>query len=523
MKKYIILFLFFVIVFPITVNAGIGDMGFFGGITEGRPLPRTIEQLLVQQGVQNRNGQGGSVDTFEYNELIFLNGRPVLFEGSMNIVSGRPDVNSQVGTFFVQYRVNPSIATTDVELSRFMNFEVSYRRVNDQIVYHYNVIRTSWSEIIIMPDAAFVLDNQRSTYNLSILEHKTPGVSYYRGDIVGRLIYTVYEVDAGGGIGDPTGETVVVNQMGSFHGFSSAWSASETLRLNVDIERDGWGAISYQIRPNITANKTLQFVYNEPTMISFEGNYHELVQRFAGLQYDIFFAPNFMWDEPRTGNISLQAPIDFEQLPAPDMSRFRGMSAEDDLHRLFAMQIFQGNPNNFNPGQAITRGQFTSALVRAVNIPVEEVVIPRSGRMPVIPSIFSDLAVTHPEYSFIRAAHDTNVLFERSSSDNFYFDFAITREEAFSMVIRALGLVNLSPNPTVMTPFSDTNEISNWAMRYINVAHMLGLAHPNGEGNLSPQRPITVAEAAVLLNHLVSFLRHDLTSEFAEQIVNIVT
>jgi hypothetical protein len=258
----------------------------------------------------------------------------------------------------VTKRVRPGIATGDVVINRSMSFTVEYWVEGSQMMYTYLINTNNWSETITVGDTVFTLDNQRSSMVIAVIEDQTPGINFYRGDISSRLIFT-----------DADGATTTVNQRGFFTGFSNPWSATETQRLDVDIINNDW-ALSYQIRPSVTVNKTLQFVRNEPTVISFEGNYRELHQSFSGLRYDIFLAPQFMWDEPTYGTLSIETENIFEQLPAPDMSHLRGHPAEDDIHRLFAMQILTGEPRTFVPGQAITRGQFMTALARAIKLPI---------------------------------------------------------------------------------------------------------------------------------------------------------
>ena len=491
---------------PLSVQARMGDMGFFGGISEGRRLPRTTETVLLEQG--STNARRGSAITMNYRELIFLaDSEPVLFEGILEISSGNPAPDSDSGTFNVTYTVRPSFATTEeAEINRTMTFRVYYHREGNQMVYFYHL--TNWTESINTPHGDFVLDTDRSTFNLSIIEDQTPGVSYYRGDVFSRRVF-IRDEDA----------VVTVEQEGEFYGFSTAWSATETHRMNVSVVADGW-ALQYQIRPSVTVNKILQHVANEPTVISFEGNYREIHQSFAGLRYDIFVRPNSMWNVPMDGTINLETVNVFEQLHAPDLSFIRGNPAEDDIHRLFAMRVLQGDPRTFVPEQAITRGQFFTALARAIKLPVEQIAPARGRRQPVIVNLFTDVDSNRPEFIYIQAIQRAGIAYGRADG-RFYFDYPISRQEAFTTTVRALGLTNMGLNPTVVTPFTDSHDIAYWAIREIGVAQMLGIIAPDENGNIHPNRAISKGEAAALFNHLIEYMRAGLVSEYAEQIVNI--
>jgi len=525
MKRYfmtvLLISILAVFAMPLTVYARphrIGDMGFHGGISESRHLPRTLETILLEQGNNARSGRNNRNNAIEmaYSEFIFLGGEPVLFEGTMEIRRPpSPTSDSEVGTYRVEHRVRPRQGDEpDVSITRTMIMNVEYRLVGSQMIYTYMIDRSNannWVEVISTPAGEFTLDARRSSFVVSVWEDRTPGISFYRGDISARLVYT----------SEGSGDTIVA-KTGEFYGFANAWSATETHRTNVSVVNDNW-AMTYQIRPSVTVNKDLQFVYNEPTVITFEGNYRESHQSFAGLRYDIFTRPNHMWDVPLSGSHSMETFNVFEQLPAPDLSFIRGHSAEDDIHRLFAMQILQGDPQFFVPNQAITRGQFLTALARAIKLPVEEVVLPRAtrGQQPVALTLFSDVDSNRPEFRYIQAIQRAGIAYGRADG-KFYFDYPISRQEAIVTVVRALGLTNLGLNPTVVTPFVDSDNIADWAIRDVNVALMLDLIAPDDTGNLHPRRAMSKAEAAAMLNHLLDYLRNGIVSHYSEQIVNII-
>ncbi|MCL2188953.1 MAG: S-layer homology domain-containing protein [Defluviitaleaceae bacterium] len=505
---------------PMPVYARIGDLGFFGGISQGRRLPHTTETIIFQQG-NGRNTRAATLDV-NYQELIFFGGRPMQFDGVMIITNNAPAhiansatlINAPAniprsGVFTKRYQVLPTDATAeDVSIERNMNFNVEYRVIDNQVIYTYRIVRSSWSEEITTPNGVYVLDNMRSHIGISVIEDRTPGVNYYRGNVWARLYYI--------GPGDTL---VIVEQEGEFHGFYSAWAATETHRTNVTIwYGDDW-ALNYQIRPSVTVNNVMRWAQNEPTAISFVGNFQEVMQTFAGLRYDIFApVPHFMWDEPLTGSSSLHHPNTFEQLPAANMDFLRGNAAEDDIHRLFAMEVLTGPPTNFVPGQIITRGQFMTALARAIRLPTADP--PRVTRNREPAPLFSDVTIHRPEWRYIDAIVREGVAHGRADG-SFHFDYAITRQEAFATIVRALGLETMGMLPTVVSPFADSDAIASWAIREVNIAYTLGLIEPDGAGNIRPTDPISKGEAARLLNRLIDYMRTGLALDYADQIVNI--
>jgi hypothetical protein len=211
----------------------------------------------------------------------------------------------------------------------------------------------------------------------------------------------------------------------------------------------------------------------------------------------------------------------FEQLPAFDLTFLRGNAAEDDITRLFSMQILTGDPRFYHPSQAISRGQFVTAVARAVKLPLEPLPVPTRGRnaQPVT-TIFSDVNIDRPEYQHIMAAHKAGLAVGRDNG-MFYFDFPIERQEAFLILVRALGLTQMGLNPTPVTIFMDDSLIAPWARRELTVAHMIGLIMPDENGFIYPTRQMSKGEAASLLNGLIEYMRTGLISDYADQIVNI--
>jgi len=525
----VLTFIFSVLVltflFPATVYARIGDMGFFGGISQGRRLPHTTETVIFQQG-NGRNTRAITLDV-NYQELIFFGGAPVQFDGIMRITNNSPAhiangstlINMPAnlprsGVFTKRYEVFPSMATADdVTIDRNIVFNVEWRVVGNQVIYTYRIVRASWAETIVTPAGVFELDNWRSEIGVSIMEDRTPGVNYYRGVVWARLYF----------IG-PGGELVIVEHEGDFHGFYSAWAATETHRTDVSIWfGDAW-ALQYQIRPSVTVNNVMRWADTEPNAISFVGNFQEVMQTFSGLRFDIFEpVPAFMWYVPRTGTSSLHHPNTFEQLPAPNLDFLRGNAAYDDIARLFALEVLNGPPQLFVPGQIITRGQFMAMLARAIRLPTAEppritAAMLRNDRLP--PSRFSDVTVNRPEYRYIDAIYREGVAQGRADG-SFHFDSGITRQEAIATVVRALGLETMGMYPTVAAPFADSDDIADWAIRELAVAYNLGLIQADENGRINPIDTMSKGQAAALLNRLIDYMRSGLALDYADQIVNI--
>lgn len=487
--------------------AATGDSGFFGGITEGVRLPKTTELLLAKTGSNTFT----NVTNMPYKEVLFLNGVPATFEGLLDVkYSGGIADTAASGTYKVAYTVKNS-TTTDaaVTIKRSITYDVKWRREGSQIVKDYTV--SAWTETLVVNGATFVLDRGQSHFDISILEVKTPGVTYYKGDVSQKA---VYRNQSGGG-------RTTLDVSGSFYGYNSAWSNTETYRLDGEVYNDVW-QMSYQIRPSVSVSKTLQYSRNEPTAISFSGNYREVMQNESGLQYDIFNLPAQFYGTPETGNEYLKTYNTFEQLTAPDVSWLKGHAAEEDIAKLFSMQILEGDSTFYKPNQSITRAQYVTMLAKAIKLPIdkaEQQAAVNNSKKVTINVIFPDVMPEREEYAYIMAAYRAGLAVGRGNG-LFHSDYSIQREEAIVILLRTIGLGNLGLNPTPVTPFADDSKISSWAKKEIYAALRIGLIYPDANGNFKPGEYITKAEAAALVNRLIEYMRSGIANDYKEHIVN---
>ncbi|MDE6181625.1 MAG: S-layer homology domain-containing protein [Eubacteriales bacterium] len=484
-------------IFSTNVYADVGDLGFFGGISEGRKLPKTTEKLI--QSTNNKNTKNEL--KVPYKEVIFLEGEPVEFNGNMTYsLKGSPTDN--VGSYKATYKVQKGDTTTeDANINRNIEYTVNYRKEGSQTIKDYEA--SKWTETITVDGQAYTLDSKQSKSSISIIEDKTPGVTYYKGDISHRAVYTIDK------------EPVVYDISGVIYGYSSAWSSTETQRLNCTVSTPEW-QMEFQIRPSVSLDKTLEYSKNEPTAISFDGNYKEIMQNKSGLKYDIYTVPPELYYINRTGSAAIPSFNTFEQLIAPDTSYLKGHFAESDIKKLFAMQILDGEPKFYQPNQAITRGQFTEMLVKAIKLPIEEV---NNKKGATIEIAFSDVMPEREEYPYIMAAFKSGLAVGKNDG-KFHIDEPIERQEAIVILLRTLGLEHLGLDPTPITPFVDDKYIASWAKKEIYAANRIGIIAGDSDGKFKPTALMSKAEGAAIINRLIDYMRKDMQTDYTENIVN---
>lgn len=494
------------------VFADLGDFCFFGGISAGRKLPKTTELILDKKDGKKKK------DDFEtpYKEIMFLSGVPTTYEGKLT-VKGDMDIDiNDKSKLADSYDVTYTTSGTDLtdegnRVEREIKYKVNYRIEGDQVIKDYEIDKPGdWDETIIIGGTTYNLTDLESDSSVSVIEHHTPGVTYYKGDISHRAVYSVDE------------SKIVWEISGTFYGYDSAWSSTETHRIDGTVTTDKW-QMQYQIRPSVSVGKTLQYSENEPTAISFSGNYREVMQNKSGLSYNIYAMPKGnTYKVPTTGTESISSFNTFEQLIAPNLGFLKGHFAEADIKKLFAMQILDGEPTYYQPSQSITRGQFVTMLVKAAKLPVEEETAKKKSskkKKEVINVVFPDVTQDREDYRYIMAAYNSGLAVGRDNG-HFYTDAPIERQEAIVILLRILGLENLGLDPTPVTSFADDRYVADWAKKEVYAAARLGIIAGDSDGNFRPKSYVSKAEAAAFVNRLVNYMRDDLLTDYTEHIVN---
>ena len=471
-----------------------GDMGIFGGISEGKNLPYTIDKY-VDSGIKEDN-------EFEYKEVVFISGEPVEFKGTITVEKDDEDIMEEsLGTYDETYEIEAVHAETGAELERTIEFTTSYRIIEKdfkkQIVR--NSLVTGWDETITIDDIEYTLDEDASSFSKSSVEDLTPGVSYYDTVVDYNAEYISSE-----------DEEIIISVYGSIVGYTQPWSKVESQNLRMDISRDGGESIdmTIQLNPFSKSKKTLYFDQTEPYPISFVGTYNQRLERESYVTYSVLTTHHDLTASQKKGTSVIVSANQVEKLPIPtNLDFLEGHWAEDDIKKLYSMEIFTQEPREGMQVEAMTRGEFVKALCISMDIDTskyEELEEPET--------IFADVPPEHPLYPYIMAAYDAKLV--KGVGQKFNVSVPITREEAFVIYIRVIGLERLGVSNQPMTPFVDDAEISSWARKEIMAGYNLGIIEGTAEGKVLPQKWISKAEAAAIINRLINYLREEISEDY---------
>ncbi len=472
-----------------------GVMGTFGGISEGTNLPYTMDKYV--------DSKIKAQTVFAYKEMVFLSGKPVECTGTITVVKGAPDyLKSPTGTYTEKYTIDAQSVDGNTVIDRVINLTTAYRVVEGdfkrQIVRNSQVTR--WNETITSEGVDYSLNEAASTFSKSSMEDLTPGVSYYDTTI---SYHAEYDVDGA--------LPIVVISDGNIYGFSQPWSKVEAQTLRMEISKDGGANFDtiVELKPFMEAKKTMYYNEANPYPISFGGTFNQRLEREATLSYRILASKQALTSSEKSGTRIISPAKEIEKLPIPENLDFLiGHWAEEDIKKMYSLEIFDDLPNEGMQFQAMQRGNFVKALCLAMNISTEKYEkITRTS-----PVVFGDVPTNHPLYKYIMAAYDAKLI--KGNGEQFGVDVPINRQEAFTIYIRVIGLERLGVSNSPQTPFVDDAKIASWAKKEIMAGYKLGIIKGNTDGKLLPTQWISKAEAAAIINRLIGYLREEIAVDY---------
>lgn len=456
-------------------------------------------------------------DEKKYKEVIFLTGEPILLEGTVEL---------KIRDEKLEYEYELSNKDETVTLER----EVELERIIDDESHE-----TQISEVnnILDYDEEIVvnLGGQSNTYTLvdyqmhnSTIDDKQPVVTYYLGNWLGSKVYS---------INDNEGE-VKVDISGNIYGYDHYWGATETQKIHKDIsysqQIDDDSVIEWygyaDIDVSFNRTKRMEYFKNLPYQTSFAGGYTLTEQNETIMKYK-YNLPYVEDNEVKEGIYNIGEGTErFETLPTqkklyiPKLQDIKGHWAENDIERLAALQVVDGTNRYFGPDLYMKRVDFAKWIVHAMDLLEEDTHSRRSFiKDEVYPDIFSDVTKDNPNYQYIKAIKDNGIM--NGVGDNkFLPEGNLTRAQAITIVIRALGLERLAPNPSFETRFKDDDRIPLWAKKAVYVADQVGIANGTPEGYIYPNEYMTKAEASAFINRFITYLQRDMKEDYREKIIN---
>lgn len=487
-------------------------------------LPANAVELRYEEGIFNER---------EYKEIIFITGEPVLLTGTVQKggQSGRANTNNLSTS--LTYKLES--ADGNIKLSRTANFTSTTEKKMDDRQTIYNTKLDRLTETITIGKDRYTLSDYQ--YSRSALVDSQPAVDYFSGTWTGRKTYTLGK----------NGTKVSIETWGDTVGYNHAWGSTETQRVDGTIKYSGDITVEDKKHPqewagtfqiNLSFNKTRDLAYhqNEPTPISFGGGYIETAVEEGILRYEANL-PEFnkaglvqdSWGRRHeTGTVRLATMPTQRWLPVPSYRDLENHWAEGPILELASLEAFATKGNYFGPRLDMTRGEFAYALAYITDLAsvkaeqTQQVVNPFESRRQetaVEVSPFTDVSTKHAFYKEIKQVSDAGIMVGVMPG-RFSPDTTLTRAEAITALIKALGFEKLAPLQNTITPFKDDNRIPFWARDAIYVAAEMGIVAGDTFGNVMPSQTMSRAEAATFIQRFIHYLQRDLKTEYRERLIN---
>lgn len=445
---------------------------------------------------------GGVMNEYEYSEVFFLTGEPVTFTGKA-VVTEKANKNTLTRTYRFTLSGDKENATyRDAKLTRSVNYvaNVNEHEGKGQTTSQFEV--KGYSEKVTFGKNTYTLADYQ--YSEGMVADNLPASTFYSGNMVGRKIYKYVD-------GTTKNEDIItVHLNGRNMGYKNFWGATETQLMDSEIITPNGSAF---VTSKSSDSKSRVMVYEpfDPSISSFTGGHSvisssDMVSEYT---YNIPFGIGKGKMELQKKNLPL-----VERLIVPKFRDLDRHQAKDSIEKLYSLGIFDENSQFFSPNTPMQRYQYTTGILKAVDLRVLEE--PKKTKIPRVP-IFKDLSTKDQDYMYIESAVEQGII-TGVTPDLFQPDSPITRVQAIAILVRALGMEGRAPSPGFKTHYVDDYKISAWAKDSVYVATELGLVKGNEQNYFNPKQPLTRAQAALLTSRFLDFLENDLKQNYRDDI-----
>ncbi len=464
---------------------------------------------------------------YEYQEMFFLSGEPILLTGTVEVATPPRDGDTE-------YKQSYSYELQNIDEAVVLSRSVTYDVVE---VVNESMQQTTYKADISSLDESVDVNGDVYTlagylFDESELIDNTPAVDYFNGNLYAKRKYFIN--------GDQyTNEGVVTVEISSdtYVGYEHLWGNSKTQVFEYDIEAkipsasddtetDIWNG-HVTLKMSSMMRSQLKYSQTDPQNISFRGNYVKVENEENVLQYT-YNLPTFTEDGTANdvlrneGEENLKNNImkDSTSLITSKIRDIGGHWAEDSIYLLTSLEVFSADTTFFGPDLPVNRMDFARAITKSIAsvepYTIEELI--RRDRQRDREDLYLDVDSDDPNLAYVEFVKEKGLMV--GEGDYFMPDRTLRRGEAISIMVNALGMTHLAPAPPYTTVFTDDADIASWAKDGIYVANEIGLITGFEDGTVRPNKVVTRAEAAVMLETFIKHIKDNITYDYREKIIN---
>lgn len=355
--------------------------------------------------------------------------------------------------------------------------------------------------------------NTPSEFTRAIIYDKQPAINYFAGNLSYRK---VYRPQGNAGAGGAAAPAILVDMEGISVGYRSNWGETETRDMTYYISSEDPKGVqgTYSIKTSNNLTKDLEYMENQPSLISFRGGYmiSEKDESVLEYSYDIN-------GKTGKGAATLHNAPKFKRLYAPVFPDVKGHWAQDAIDVITAMKAIEPKGKNFGPSLPINREDFAKALVVVTDIQTVDEKKKQRTKNEEEEALYSDVSKEDQTYKYIKSISEKGLM-SGVGQDKFDLKGELTNAQAAKILITSLGYESLVPGGHYETGFADDDLIPYWAKDAVYMAKQIGLMNGTDNGYFQPNKTLTRAEAAVLLRDYMNYMSEELREDFRERIMN---
>lgn len=452
---------------------------------------------------------------FRYSEVIFLSGEPMLLQGTVEVKE-----DSRGTRTTLKYNLENASKAAKLTRSVIYTNSESGRSAGTQSTYT-GAVDPKFSETVEIGSDTYELTDY--LFSRSGIQDDRTVIIYRVSNWNGRKVYSK---------NDGAGQ-VIIDINSEQYGYDNFWSSTETSfiknaityrykdSLNDTDYKEEYGTVEYAV--SHSKLKLLQYVNNDPLDISFKGGYilKESQENIVSYIYDIPAMKGGKPTEKRNrGKDSckvLTVPTQQRTLACNISDISPNYWAAEDIRKITSMDIISlSGSSYFRPLSFMSRGEFARAVIKASDM--AEVAGSRT-RSRTYEQLYIDVEKNHPYAEYINRISNAGIM-DGIGKNKFGPDEYLTKAQAAAIIVRAMGLEESSAESGLKTPFKDDGKIQPWARKSINIAHRMGIITGNTYNEIEPDRILTRAESAAMINRFIKYLQYDIRQEYREKIIN---
>lgn len=443
-------------------------------------------------------------DELNCKQVVFVKGSPIVLEGTATVTASKKGKNE---TETYSSSLSDEGGNT---LSNEYTFSItSTEKSNGQITKVWNLDK--FDEKIDIGGTTYTL--KKYDFSKTRLDDVKAVGTYFAGNMNLKKEY-----DDGA-----NGKLKIVGT-GTTYGYDTSWAKNETVNMVYTVSyvngNNSWTG-KYKTITSDTDKKIISYINNRPTEISFDGGFMVSENNISTLRYSSEM-PEFFGNKALDYIVTDSGSFKYETFPLEtrlanySLKGIKGHWGEMALRQAFALEYMDEWDANTTPDSPVTRGEFAKIMTLVLKLDTDTKKTTQSTQTTDTDKkdiTYKDVPETNKYYKYIMALTKAGVV-EGTGNSKFQPNAVISRAEAITMIIAALGFTDKAPEPLPLLTFADSSDIPGWAEKYIYMGHKIGLINGDENGNVMARKQLTKAEIATITNNMVKYIIEELSEEY---------